>query len=298
MRNSQARKSLAVKKNHSGVVIFLIILGLLFLFPLIITVSGSFMTEQAILVDYSSGVTTFDLAAGITEKFKSMILVPNPASFRQYPGVLINQPSFLVLIFNSLKITLPVTLGALVAGILTAYGFSIWEWKHKERLFLVYIVVMLMPLQAVLVPNYIIAAILGIRRSYLAIILPGIFSPFGVFLLRQGMKAIPPAYFEAAKIDGAGNWYILFNILIPQLKSTIAALCILTFIEYWNLVEQAVIFIDDYMREPLSIYLSRLADGRTALIFAASCVYMFLPVWFLLSGQADLEKGIELSGVK
>jgi len=225
-------------------------------------------------------------------------LIPDPVSLEQYAEVLINQPSFLVLLFNSLKITLPVTFGALAAGILTAYGFTLWKWKYKERIFLVYIVVMLMPLQAVLVPNYIIAAIFGIEKSYLAIILPGIFSPFGVFLARQSMKAIPDAYFEAAKIDGAGNWYILFYILVPQLKSTIAAICMLTFIEYWNVVEQAVIFLDDYRLEPLSIYLSRLADGKTALIFAASCVYMFLPVWFLLSGQRDLEKGIELSGVK
>ena len=63
-------------------------------------------------------------------------------------------------------------------------------------------------------------------------------------------------------------------------------------------MEQAVIFIDDFTLEPLSVYLSRLADGRTGLIFAASCVYMFLPLWFLFSGQLDLEKGIELSGVK
>jgi multiple sugar transport system permease protein len=285
-------------KNPKGIVVFLVILGFIFLFPLIVTVSGSFMTEQQILVNYSSKVTSFDLAAGLTEKFMSLLLIPNPVSLEQYAGVLIDQPSFLVLLFNSLKITLPVTLGALAVGITTAYGFTLWQWKYKERVFLVYIVVMLMPLQAVLVPNYIIAAIFGIQKSYLAIILPGIFSPFGVFLSRQSMKAIPPAYFEAAKIDGAGNWYILFHILIPQLKSTIAALCMLTFIEYWNLVEQAVIFIDDYRLEPLSIYLSRLADGRTALIFAASCVYMFLPVWFLLSGQRDLEKGIELSGVK
>ena len=72
----------------------------------------------------------------------------------------------------------------------------------------------------------------------------------------------------------------------------------LTFIEYWNVAEQAVIFIDDYRLEPLSVYLSRLSDGRNGLIFAASCVYMFLPIWFLLSGQKELEKGIELSGVK
>ena len=288
----------AAEGNPWGIVIFLTALGCLFLFPLIVTLAGSFMTERAILLHYSSRVTSFDLGAGITEKFKSMLLIPNPASLDQYAGVLINEPSFLALLFNSLKIALPVTLGALGTGILTAYGFTIWQWKYKERLFLAYIVVMLMPLQAVLVPNYIIAALFRIQKSYLAIILPGIFSPFGVFLVRQSMKAIPPAYFEAAKIDGAGNWYILFHIVIPQIKSAIAALCMLVFIEYWNLVEQAVIFIDDYRLEPLSIYLSRLADGRTALIFAASCVYMFLPIWFLFSGQRDLEKGIELSGVK
>jgi len=284
--------------QRNGIVFFLAILGALFLFPLLVTISGSFMTEQAILVNYSSRITSFDLSAGLTERFKNILLIPNPASVEQYAGVLIDQPSFLVLLFNSIKITLPVTLGALCAGLLTAYGFTIWQWKYKEQVFLGFIVVMLMPLQAVLVPNYIIAAVFGIQKSYLAIILPGIFSPFAVFLARQSMKAIPPAYLEAAKIDGAGNWYILFHILIPLLKSTIAALCMLTFIEYWNLVEQAVIFINDYRREPLSIYLSRLADGRTALIFAASCVYMFLPVWFLFSGQKDLEKGIELSGVK
>jgi len=288
----------AIKKNPIWIVIFLVMLGAVTLFPLIVTVAGSFMTERAILVNYSSSVSVFDLAEGITERFKNILLIPNPATVEQYAGVLIDQPSFLVLIFNSLKITLPVTAGALFFGILTAYGFTLWQWKYKEQLFLVFIVVMLMPLQAVLVPNYIIAAIFGIQRNYLAIILPGIFSPFGVFLARQSMKVVPNAYFESAKIDGAGNLQILFYILIPQLKSTIAALCMLTFIEYWNVVEQAVIFIDDYRLEPLSVYLSRLSDGRTALIFAASCIYMFLPIWFLLSGQRDLEKGIELSGVK
>ena len=291
-------RSPAAEKNPVGIVIFLIIIGCLFLYPLIVTIAGSFMTEQAVLLNYTSRINTFDLSAGLTEKFIKILLIPNPVSFEQYAGVLINQPSFLVLLLNSVKITLPVTIGALLVGTLTAYGFTLWQWKHKEKLFLIFIVVMLMPLQAVLVPNYIIASIFGIQRSYLAIILPGIFSPFGVFLMRQSMKAIPNAYLEAAKIDGAGNLYTLVYIMIPQLKSAVAALCMLTFIEYWNLVEQAVIFINDYRLEPLSIYLSRLSDGKTALIFAASCVYMFLPVWFLFSGQKDLEKGIELSGVK
>jgi multiple sugar transport system permease protein len=279
-------------------VLFLVFLGAVFLFPLIATAAGSFMEEDAITANYGSRLSAFDLAEGITEKFRRILLIPNPVSLDQYAETLINQPSFIALLFNSLKIALPVTAGALLVGVLTAYGFTRWRWKYKEALFMVYIAVMLMPLQAVLVPNYIAASLLGIRRGYAAIILPGIFSPFGVFLMRQGMKAVPPAYFEAAEIDGAGSWYVLFRIVLPQMKSSAAALCMLVFIEYWNVVEQAVIFIDDFTKEPLSVYLSRLAVGRMGLIFAASCIYMFLPLWFLFSGQQDLEKGIELSGVK
>jgi multiple sugar transport system permease protein len=280
------------------IMVFLFVFGLLFLLPLIVTFSSSLMSEAEILLSYGTKPTLFDLMEGAVEKFRQIRLIPSAITFDQYKEVLLNQPSFMVLLTNSIKITLPVIIGNLFFSMLTAYGFTIWRWRFKEALFMVYIIVMLMPLQAVLVPNYIVADLLRIKTSYLAIILPGIFSPFGVFLMRQSMKTIPPAYFEAARIDGAGNWHIFLHIVLPQLKSSIAALSMLMFIEYWNLVEQAVIFINDYSREPLSVYLSRIADGRMGLIFAASCVYMFLPLWFLMLGQKDLEKGIELSGVK
>jgi multiple sugar transport system permease protein len=235
---------------------------------------------------------------GVTDKFQSINLIPREVGLWQYIDVLINQPSFIILLTNSVKIAAPVLCGNLIISMMTAYGFTINTWKIKEVIFSIYIIVMLMPLQAVLVPNYIIADILGIKESYLAIILPGIFSPFGVFLMRQSMKALPAAYFEAAKIDGASNWYMFIHIVVPQMKSSVAALLMLMFIEYWNLVEQAVIFISDYARQPLSVFLSRIAEGRIGLVFAASCVYMFLPFWFLTIGQKDLERGIELSGVK
>ena len=278
--------------------VLLSLLAPLFLFPLAVTAAGSFMTEEAVMVNYSSRITTFDLAAGITKKFRRLLLVPVPASVEQYAEVLINQPAFLVLLLNSLKITVPVTLGALLVSILSAWGFTRWRWKHREKLFTLYVTVMLLPLQAVLVPNYITASLLGIQKSPLAIILPGIFSPFGVFLLRQGMRAIPASCIEAAEMDGAGNGCILFHVVIPQLKTSLAALMMLVFIEYWNVVEQAIIFIDDFRKEPLSVYLSRLTDGRAGLVFAASCVYLFVPLWFLFWRQKDLEKGIELSGVR
>jgi multiple sugar transport system permease protein len=285
-------------KTKTPAALLLGMTGFLFLFPLIVTFTNSLMAEPEILLNYSSRLTIFDILEGLTEKFIGIKLIPRKIDGGQYAQVLVYRPSFLVLLFNSLKITLPVTLGNLAVSLLSAYGFTAGRWKYKEALFTVYIVVLLLPLQAVLVPNYIIAGLLRIKDSYLAIILPGIFAPFGVFLLRQNLKAFPPSYFEAAQMDGAGHRHILFFILLPQMKSSIAALCMLTFIEYWNLVEQALIFITDYTREPLSVYLSRLSGGHTALVFAASCVYMLPPLWFLFSGQEHLKKGIELSGVK
>jgi len=276
----------------------LVFVGALFLMPLVITFCNSLMSEVEIAQNYTVKPDIFDLTDGINERFKVFKLIPEQVTFRQYYEVLLKQPSFMLLMVNSLKIAVPVTLGSLITAMLTAYGFTIWQWKYKEMLFQIYVIVMLMPLQAVLVPNYIIADLLHIKNSYLAIILPGIFSPFSIFLMYQGMKAVPSAYFEAARMDGAGNLSMLFHVMLPQLKSSAAALCMLVFIEYWNLVEQAVVFINDYAKEPLSVYLSRIAGGNTGLVFAASSVYMFLPLWLLVSGQKNLEKGIELSGVK
>jgi multiple sugar transport system permease protein len=276
----------------------LCVTGLLFLIPLIITFTNSFMDEGEILLNYAARLNVFDVFEGLSEKFIRMSVVPQKAGAGQYAEVLVNRPAFMALLFNSIRISLPVTAGSLAVSLLTAYGFTFCRWKYRDALFAVYVVVMLLPLQAVLVPNYIAAGVLHIRDSSLAIILPGVFSPFGVFLLRQNLKAFPPSYFEAAVMDGAGNAQILLFIILPQIQSSAAALCMLTFVEYWNVVEQAVIFITDYTKEPLSVYLSRISGSHTALVFAASCVYTLPPLWFLFTGQEHLERGIELSGVK
>ena len=272
--------------------------GVLFLIPLIVTFTNSFMPANDIISNYTTQLSIYDVLNGVKEKYIKIPLIPSQISVSQYADILINQPSFLILLTNSLKITIPVVLGNMIVSMLTAYGFTIWKWRHKEKVFFIYIVVMLMPLQAVLVPNYIIADQLGLTASYLAIILPGIFSPFGTFLLRQNMKGIPKEYFEAAQVDGAGSLYIFLHIALPQMKSGIAALAMLVFIEYWNVVEQVIIFIKEYYREPLSVFLSHIPSENISMIFAASAVYMLLPLWFLVMGQKDLEKGIELSGIK
>lgn len=276
----------------------LILSAVIFLLPLVITFTNSFMAEGEVALNFSGRRSVFDVADNIYEKFIELRIVPETVTFSQYKAILAENPSFLILMGNSAKIAFPVVAGNIMVSILAAYGFTVWQHRYKEILFYMYIIVMLMPLQAILVPNFIIANKLGIADNYLAIILPGIFSPFGTFLLRQSMKTIPKSYYESARMDGAGEVRIFLSIILPQMKSGIAALGMLTFIEYWNIVEQAIIFIKDYTKEPLSVYLSRIAEGRISIIFAASCVYMAIPLWALIMGQKDLEKGIELSGVK
>ena len=274
------------------------LLSVLFLLPLIVTFTNSFMGEIEIALNYSGKLSLFDLAEGISSAFIKLKLIPAEATLKQYKSVLISDPTFLVLLSNSIKLTVPVVIGNIIVSTLASYGFILWKFKYKEIIFYIYITIMLMPMQAVLVPNFIAAGKLGIQESYLAIILPGVFSPFGTFLLRQNMKSIPKSYLESAEIDGASHMSVFINIVLPQMKSGIAALAMLTFIEYWNIVEQAIIFIKDYTKEPLSVYLSRIAEGRISIIFAASCVYMAIPLWTLVFGREDLERGIEMSGVK
>lgn len=278
----------------------LILLSGVFLIPIIITVSNSFMSPFEIINRYSSTLTASNSfnAKGVMH-FVQMSLIPSFVSFKQYFKLLFENPLYLGLFWNSVKITLPIVAGQLLVSVPGAYAFEQSKFKYKEAVFFIYIVVMLMPLQVVLVPNYIIADFLQIKGSYLAIILPGVFSPFGVFLLRQYLKGMPKEYIEAAKVDGAGHFTIIAQIIQPMIKSAIAALAILTFVEYWNLVDQAIVFIQDANAEPLSAYLSRFAEGGGLdMIFAASCFYMLPTVLIFLYGQENFMEGIHLSGMK
>jgi len=278
--------------------IILTVLGVLSAVPLLITVVGSLMPVNDIVAHYTTQLSVFDIINGTREKYIQIPLIPSRVTLEQYQNVLVIQPVFLMLLLNSIKITVPVVLGNLLVSVAAAYGFTVWKWRHKEKVFLIYIIIMLMPLQAVLVPNYIIAEQMRLNGSYLAIILPGIFSPFGTFLLRQSLKRLPKDCLEAAEIDGAGPLRVFWSIVLPQMKSGMAALVMLVFIEYWNVVEQVIVFLKEYYKQPLSVFLSYLPSENVGLIFAASTVYMLVPLWFLALGQKDLERGIELSSGK
>lgn len=261
---------------------------IIYMAPLVITFTNSFMSSKEVEKNYD--------ATG--DEYIEMNIIPEKVTLSQYGELLFDSPVYLNMFWNSVKIVIPIVLGQILVSAPAAYAFTILKFRGKEAVFFLYIVVMLLPLQVTLMPNYLVADWLNITDSYLAIILPGIFNPLGVFLLRQYMKNIPDAYIEAAKVDGAGNGRIFLWIVLPLVKPALAAAAMLTLLDYWNLVDQAVIFIQNTEAQPLSIFLAQINSGELGLAFAGSCFYAVPVLLVLFYGQEYLKSGIAITGLK
>lgn len=268
-----------------------VVIVIIYMAPLIITFTNSFMSSKEVERNYGYSWSE-------ENEYVDMNIIPEKVTLSQYAELIFDSPVYLNMFWNSVKITVPIVLGQIIVSTLAAYAFTVLKFKGKELLFFLYIIVMLLPLQVTLMPNYIVADWFNITDSYLAIILPGIFNPFGVFLLRQFMKSMPDAYMEAAKIDGAGHGRIFLSIIIPMIKPGIAGAAMLTLLDYWNLVDQAIIFIQDSEKQPLSTFLAQINNGDIGLAFAGSCFYAIPMLLVLLYGQEHLKQGIAITGIK
>jgi len=280
--------------------VVLLAMAVVFLFPLILTVTNSFMSEQEIENSYSM-VTSSNPAqqeGTLSGKYANIKLIPDMVTLTQYYTALVKRTQFLIKFWNSLIIVVPIILGQILVSSMAAYAFAKLEFIFRDKLFFTYIIIMMMPFQVTLVPNYIMSDKLGLVGSWSSIILPGIFGTFGVFLMRQFMMYIPDAYIESAKVDGAGQLRIFFSIILPMSKTGLAALAILVFIDNWNMVEQPLIFLQDVNMHPLSTYLSSINSGEMGIAFAASAIYMLPMLLIFLYGENYLVEGIQLSGLK
>ncbi len=288
--------------------IILICITCVFLFPVLYMVTNSFMSGQEVRQSYKAvnGVADDVYQGGedsgtpgdAVKDYMGFKLVPEEVSFMQYYNVLLRKPKFLIMFWNSLIVTVPILAGQVIVSMLAAYAFSKLKFPFSDLIFFIYIIVMMMPFQVTLVPNYIILKTMNLTGSYWSIILPGIFSTFGVFLLRQFMRYVPDDYFQAARIDGAGYTRSFFSVMLPQCKGAVASLAILVFIDNWNMVEQPLIFLDNENMHPLSIFLSRINEMDLGIAFACGMLYMIPALLVFLYGENYLVEGIELSGIK
>lgn len=275
----------------------LLVAALVMLLPIGLTATNSLMTEHEIAGQYGM-IGRMDYEGQDGAAFVQLKLIPDWASLEQYTRLLIQTPRYMLLFWNSIRMTLPIMAGQTAVAALAAYAFAILRFRGRNKLFMVYLLTMLMPFQVTLVPNFLMVDRLGLMNHSGAIVLPGIFAAFGVFLLRQFMQHVPYPVVEAARIDGAGHLRIFTEIVLPLVKPGLAALQVLLFVDYWNMVEQPLIFLEELARQPLSVFLLEINQGDRGVAFAASVLYMTPMVLVFWYAEAYLIQGVQLSGVK
>ncbi len=273
------------------------VFAILFLMPIILTITNSFMSTSEISANYGTVFETTDTGGKvfISEKV-NLKFIPDMVSFHQYITVLLKSPEYLLKFWNSVILVVPIVVFQLVVASLASYSFTRFRGRVKEIIFFSYIILMLMPYQVTLVPNYLVSSWLNLLDTNWAIWLPGMFSPFAVFLLTKFMRRIPTGVIEAAKIDGAGEWQIFRQICMPLCKGALCSIAILVFIDYWNMVEQPLILLSDPEMHPLSIFLSKINSGEIGLAFAVATIYMIPCLLVFLYGEEYLVEGITYQG--
>ena len=294
------------KKITLGRVLFLIFamlvlvtFAVLFLFPTVFTLADSFMSTTEITANYGKIFSGLGAAGNggrvfIGEKV-NLQLIPSKVSFSQYSTVLLKSPEYLLKFWNSVIYVLPIVLFQITVAAGASYSFARVPTKFRSVVFFTYIILMLMPYQVTLVPNYLVIDKLNLLNTRWAIILPGVFSPFSVFILTKYMRRIPSSIVEAAKLDGAGEWQIFYRIFLPLCQSTLYSVAILVFIDYWNMVEQPLILLSDEELYPLSVFLSKINQGDTGVALAIAVIYMVPPVLLFLYSEDYLIDGISYS---
>lgn len=277
--------------------ILAIMFAFIFLTPIVLTITNSFMSQTEINANYGAVFAKTEKGGKvfISEKV-NLHFIPDIVSFSQYITVLFKSPDYLIKFWNSVILVVPIVVFQLAVALFAAYGFTRAKGKLKEIVFFSYIILMLMPYQVTLVPNYLVANWLKIIDTKWAIWLPGIASPFAVYLLTKFMRRIPSSYIEAAQIDGAGEWQIFRKICVPLCKSCLYSVAILVFIDYWNMVEQPLILLNDPEQHPLSVFLSQINSGETGLAFAVATIYMVPGLLVFLYGEDYLVEGIMYQG--
>ena len=300
--NRSVRKKKKIKHTRQLVRITLVTMvaawfALLFLMPIVLTITNSFMSASEISANYGQVFATTDTGGKvyIAEKV-NLKFIPDMVSFSQYITVLFRSPEYLLKFWNSVILVVPIVAFQLLVAAGASFGFTRYRGRMKEIIFFVYIILMLMPYQVTLVPNYLVSDWLNILDTNWAIWLPGIFSPFAVYLLTKYMRRIPASVMEAAQIDGAGEWQIFRKICMPLCKGAMCSIAILIFIDYWNMVEQPLILLSDPEKHPLSVFLSKINAGEIGLAFAVATIYMVPPILVFLYGEDYLVEGITYQG--
>jgi multiple sugar transport system permease protein len=226
--------------------------------------------------------------------------IPSHPRWQNYVTVFDHVP-FLRFYGNTVLVTLLRTLGLLVTSCMAGYAFARLRFPGRDAFFLVYLGTMMVPGQVTIIPRFITMRLLHWIDTYQALIVPGVFSAFGVFLMRQFFMVIPRSLDDAAILDGANHFEIFRRVCVPLSKPAIATLIIFAFVGSWNDFLWPLIITNSVEKLVLSVGLSHFQDlyyTEWTLLMAASVMAMAPVLLVYVVAQRYFVQGIALTGIK
>lgn len=216
------------------------------------------------------------------------------ATALNYYRVFLAEPYYLLRFFRSLALALVVAVGNLAVSTLAGFGFAKFRFPGKNALFFALMVLMILPLQVTLVPNYQVLDAMGLLNTYAALALPAIFTPLSTFILTQTFRAVPDELLDAARLDGCGTWGLLLRIAVPMNGSGMACALLLAFLDGWNMVEQPIVYLNEFKDYPIALALATVHSGSLGEQLAACVLVMLPPVLLFAVYHRELTEGISL----
>jgi multiple sugar transport system permease protein len=279
----KTRETEKLKKFITGIPVFviLVILGLLVLVPVIWLVFGAFKTEKEII----SWPPTF---------------FPHSFTFQNFKDVQ-DRIDILRYIMNSIIYAGGTTLIAVVVNSMAGYAYAFYQFKGKSGLFLLTLATMMVPFQVIMVPLFLVVFKMGMYDSYWGLIIPRVAVAGSIFMMRAAFSGIPKELAEAARIDGLSEFGIFWKIMMPQVKSAIVTLVILSINGSWNDLLWPMIVTSDTKMRTLANGLA-LFIGQNTIEYGAAfagALISLLPMFLLyLFGQKYFVEGMSGAGLK
>jgi multiple sugar transport system permease protein len=227
-------------------------------------------------------------------------LIPRPITIESYTRLFELYP-MARMFGNSLLAAVLTTMGQLITCSMAAYAFARMQFRGREVLFLLYLATLMVPFQVTITPLFILMRIFGWINTYQGLILPGVFSAFGTFLLRQHLLTIPKELEEAAFLDGASHWMVFRRIILPLATPALATLAVFAFMGSWNSFLWPLFVLNDLELMTLPVGLATL-HGRWLtewnLVMAGTVITTVPMILVYLFAQQYLVKGFVTSGLK
>lgn len=272
-----------IDMNKLIMTIIMAILGIVFLLPLIWMISASLKVEKEVLT------------------YPIQWIPKTWNAIENYKEVWTGSMPFLVLYWNSIKVTVLTTITSVFVSSLAAYGFAKIKFKGSNTLFLIVLATYMIPPQTLLVTQFLLYRWLGLYDTHTGLILLNSFSVFGTFMLRQFYLGINDELIESARMDGAGHFRIFRSIALPLVQPAIATYAILRFIWTWNDFQYPLIFLRTKALYTIQLGVQSFSDehGSVYTLMMAASVSAIVPLLIIfIIGQKQVIEGIQLGGVK